>query len=132
MGRKHADSPTVMIVDHFADDCLRQWLELTGYRVVEESNVRDAVEDAADFTGRERPDLILLGLSQAELAAVRLFREDAELCDVPIVALFDPEGEISRTEALAAGCNKFIPRPENVEQLTSLIGNLLPRSPEAP
>lgn len=123
---------TIMLINDLADtrSGLRHRLEEKGYRVVEETNLRDAMEDAEDFTRRERPDLILLGLRRDELEAVRFIRQDAELCDVPIVALCVGE-EVFDTEAVAAGCNRFVPRSIGAEQLANLVGNLLPPLAEA-
>src|SRR5215207_6586119 len=80
--------PTVMVVEDFEDNrfMMRRLLEMSGYRVLEAINGEEAVELAT----RERPQLILMDLSLPQLdglAATRRIRQDAEMRDVPIVAV---------------------------------------------
>lgn len=132
MSQRITGCPTVMLVEDYAGMRLKmkQGLETSGCRVVEETSVHDAVEDAMDFTCAERPDLIVLDLSQMtaeELYAIRLIREGAELWDVPIVVLSDSDVAVSHADALAAGCSECLKRPDDAEQLSIFIENLIPK-----
>ena len=82
---------TIMVVEDYDDTrlLLKKGLEGLGYSVLEASNGQEAV----DIAERERPDLILMDLDLPILdgiAATQRIRQQAELENVPIVAVFDP------------------------------------------
>jgi PleD family two-component response regulator len=133
MGNKQSGAPTVMVVEGMSDSqtTLTQWLRVNGFQVMEESSIETAVEDAVDYTQRDRPDIILLELHKLppdDLAAVCLFRYEVDLRDIPVVVISDRGGEVSHADAAAVGCSEFFIRSENTEQLTNLLINLLHRS----
>jgi CheY-like chemotaxis protein len=119
---------TVMVVEDFEDNrfMMRRLLEMSGYRVVEAINGQEAVDKA----GRERPDLILMDLSLPlldGLAATRRIREQEELKKVPIVAVSAHDTADFHAEALAAGCNEYVTKPIDFDQLESLLSRLTAR-----
>jgi chemosensory pili system protein ChpA (sensor histidine kinase/response regulator) len=133
MRDKEGGAPTVMVVEGMRDsqNALAQWLRVNGFQVMEESSIETAVEDAVDYTQRERPDIILLELHKLppdDLAAVCLFRHEVDLRDIPVVVISDRGSEVSHADAAAVGCSEFFIRSENTEQLTNLLINLLHRS----
>ena len=118
-------SPLVMVVEDFEDNrfMMRRLLEMSGYRVVEAVNGQQAVETA----GRERPDIILMDLSLPMLdglAATRRIREQDGLSRVPIVAVSAHDSADFHAEALAAGCNEYVPKPIDFDQLVQLLDHL--------
>ncbi len=122
------DRQTVMVVEDFEDNrfMMRRLLEMSGYKVLEAINGEEAVEIAA----RERPNLILMDLSLPlldGLAATRRIRQYAELRDVPIVAVSAHDTADFHADALAAGCNDYVTKPIDFEQLENLLGRLLPK-----
>jgi CheY-like chemotaxis protein len=113
---------TVLLVEDFADSrfILRRLLEMDGYRVVEATNGREAVE----FAGRECPDLILMDLSLPELdglSATKLIRKLEDLCDVPIIALTAHDPEQFHSAALEAGCDEFMTKPVDFDRLEGVM-----------
>src|SRR5918911_1710845 len=121
-------SPLVMVVEDFEDNrfMMRRLLEMSGYRVVEAMNGEEAIEIA----GRERPGLILMDLSLPlldGLAATRRIRQHPELRDVPIVAVSAHDTADFHADALAAGCNDYVTKPIDFDQLETLLGRLLPK-----
>ncbi len=117
---------TVMVVEDFEDNrfMMRRLLEMSGYRVVEAVNGEEAIETAR----RERPDLILMDLSLPlldGLAATRRIREHDELKKVPIVAVSAHDTADFHAEALAAGCNEYVTKPIDFDQLESLLNRLI-------
>ncbi|HEV2765811.1 MAG TPA: response regulator [Pyrinomonadaceae bacterium] len=117
---------TVMVVEDFEDNrfMMRRLLEMSGYRVVEAVNGEEAIETAR----RERPDLILMDLSLPlldGLAATRRIREHDELKKVPIVAVSAHDTADFHAEALAAGCNEYVTKPIDFDQLESLLSRLI-------
>jgi CheY-like chemotaxis protein len=121
--------PTVMVVEDFEDNrfMMRRLLEMSGYRVLEAVNGEEAVELAK----RERPGLILMDLSLPQLdglAATRRIRQYPELRDVPIVAVSAHDTADFHADALAAGCNDYVTKPIDFDQLEALLSRLLPKS----
>jgi CheY-like chemotaxis protein len=110
---------------------MRRLLEMSGYRVVEAVNGEQAVEAAE----RERPDLILMDLSLPKLdglAATRRIRQQNGAARVPIVAVSAHDTTDFHADALAAGCNEYVTKPIDFDQLEELLTRLLKsRNPEA-
>lgn len=126
MNKGNNGSFTIMVVEDFEDNrfMMRRLLEMSGYRVVEAENGQQAVELAR----RELPNLILMDLSLPVLdglAATRRIREHAELRTVPIVAVSAHDTADFHADALAAGCNEYVTKPIDFDQLDDLLGRLL-------
>ena len=104
---------------------MRRLLEMSGHNVIEATDG----EQAVDVAFNEHPDLILMDLSLPKLdglAATRRIRERPDLRDVPIVAVSAHDGAESREAALEAGCNEYVTKPIDFDQLNSLISRFLP------
>ena len=102
---------------------MRRLLEMSGYRVVEAVNGQQAVETAR----REHPDIILMDLSLPMLdglAATRRIREQDGLSRVPIVAVSAHDSADFHAEALAAGCDEYVTKPIDFDQLVQLLNGL--------
>ncbi|HVF43229.1 MAG TPA: response regulator [Pyrinomonadaceae bacterium] len=119
-------SPLVLVVEDFEDNrfMMRRLLEMSGYRVVEAVNGNQAVEAAAS----EHPDIILMDLSLPQLdglAATRRIREQQQGSRrVPIVAVSAHDSADFHAEALAAGCNEYVTKPIDFDQLVNLLSRL--------
>ncbi|HXD32203.1 MAG TPA: response regulator [Pyrinomonadaceae bacterium] len=114
--------PTILVVDDFDDTrwLLRTWLERRGFRVIEAENGNEAVLEAQS----QAPDLIIMDLEMPELdglSATRQIRGDANLADVPIVAVSAYGAEQFRGLALQAGCNEYVSTPFEPSELERLI-----------
>ena len=117
---------TVLVVEDFEDNrfMMRRLLEMSGYRVIEAVNGKQAVEAAIS----ERPDLILMDLSLPMLdglAATRRIREAEGLGRVPIVAVSAHDSADFHTEALAAGCNEYVTKPIDFDHLVRILDGLV-------
>jgi CheY-like chemotaxis protein len=117
---------TVLVVEDFEDNrfMMRRLLEMSGYRVVEAVNGKQAVEAA----GAESPDIILMDLSLPMLdglAATRKIREQGGTTRVPIIAVSAHDSADFHAEALAAGCNEYVTKPIDFDQLVQLLERLL-------
>jgi CheY-like chemotaxis protein len=120
---------TVMVVEDFEDNrfMMRRLLEMSGYRVLEAINGEEAVEIAR----REHPSLILMDLSLPlldGLAATRRIRQVSELSHIPIVAVSAHDTADFHADALAAGCNDYVTKPIDFDQLEALLKRLLPKT----
>lgn len=117
---------TLLLVEDTEDNrfMMRRLLEMTGYRVVEAMNGEEAVKLAA----KELPQLILMDLSLPVidgLAATRLIRKLPELGNTPIIAVSAHDTSDFQSEALEAGCNSYITKPIDFNELEELIAQLL-------
>jgi CheY-like chemotaxis protein len=121
------DKPlTVLLVEDTEDNrfMMRRLLELDGFRVVEAMNGEEAVKLAK----AECPQLILMDLSLPVidgLAATRLIRKLPDCQRTPIIAVSAHDTADFQSEALLAGCNSYITKPINFNELETLIGQLL-------
>ncbi|MDX6383051.1 MAG: two-component system, cell cycle response regulator DivK [Blastocatellia bacterium] len=116
-----------LLVEDFEDSrfMMRRLLELAGYAVVEASDGEQAVALAV----KEKPALILMDLSLPKLdglAATRQIRKCEALGDTPIVAISAHDSPETRTEALDAGCNEYVTKPIDFDQLGALVKRFLP------
>ena len=103
---------------------MRRLLEMTGYRVVEAMNGEEAVKLAKT----ESPNLILMDLSLPVidgLAATRLIRKLPELESTPIIAVSAHDTSDFQSEAIEAGCNTYVTKPIDFNELEELIAKLL-------
>jgi CheY-like chemotaxis protein len=126
MEEKTDARPTVLVVEDFEDNrfMMRRLLEMSGYRVVEAVNGQQAVESA----GTEDPDVILMDLSLPMLdglAATRKIRERDGHKRVPIIAVSAHDSADFHAEALAAGCNEYVTKPIDFDQLIQLLDRIL-------
>lgn len=117
-----------LVVEDFEDSryMMRKLLEMAGYRVLEASDGEQAVKVALEA----RPALILMDLSLPKLdglAATRRIRQQRGFGKVPIVAVSAHDSPESREEALAAGCNEYVAKPIDFDQLNSLLDRFLPK-----
>ena len=116
------EAVTVLLVEDTEDNrfMMRRLLEMSGYRVVEATNGDEAVKLAET----ERPGLILMDLSLPVidgLAATRLIRKLPQLAKTPIIAVSAHDTSDFLNEALQAGCNSYITKPIDFNELEQLI-----------
>jgi CheY-like chemotaxis protein len=103
---------------------MRRLLEMTGYRVIEAMNGEEAVKLAR----KESPNLILMDLSLPVidgLAATRLIRKLPEFKSTPIIAVSAHDTSDFQSEAMDAGCNTYVTKPIDFNELELLIAKLL-------
>ncbi|HEY8204674.1 MAG TPA: response regulator [Pyrinomonadaceae bacterium] len=125
MGRKKL----FLLVEDFEDSrfMMRQLLEMAGHKVVEATDGEQAVKLAL----QEKPTVILMDLSLPKLdglAATREIRRHRGFRRVPIVAVSAHDGKESREAALAAGCDEYLTKPIDFDQLNAVVKRFLARS----
>ena len=125
MRQRDTSATLVMVVEDHEDTrvMMRQQLELGGFRVVEASDGREAVERA----GSLHPAVILMDLNMPVLdgftAALRIHERD-ETRGVPIVAITAYDTAESRAAARAVGCSEYVAKPVGLDELLSLVSRL--------
>jgi len=118
-----------LVVEDFEDSrfMMRRLLEMAGYQVLEASDGEQAVRMAFE----SRPALILMDLSLPKLdglAATREIRKKKVLQKVPIVAVSAHDSPQTRAEALAAGCNEYVTKPIDFDNLNAVVQRYLAES----
>ena len=121
-----AKPPTVLLVEDTEDNrfMMRRLLEMAGYQVVEAMNGEEAVKLAKS----ECPHLILMDLSLPVidgLAATRLIRKLPHCGSTPIIAVSAHDMSDFQSEAIEAGCNSYVTKPIDFNDLEELIAQLL-------
>jgi CheY-like chemotaxis protein len=122
------EAATVLLVEDTEDNrqMMRRLLEMSGYRVVEATNGKEAVDSAL----RVLPQIILMDLSLPfidGLAATRRIRSLPGMSKVPIVAVSAHDSADFHHDALQAGCDAYITKPIDYPQLEDTINRLLAR-----
>lgn len=122
----HDEQVKILLVEDTEDNrfMMRRLLEMTGYRVVEATNGEEAVMIAE----QETPKLILMDLSLPVidgLAATRLIRKLPQLGETPIIAVSAHDSSDFQSDAFDAGCNSYITKPIDFNELEQLIAELL-------
>ena len=121
---------TVLVADDFEDTrvVLRRMLETHNCRVVEAADGLEAVEMAR----RACPSLILMDLNMPlldGLAAARQIRGCQEVgrgVQILAITAFDTYG--MKEAALEAGCDDYLTKPIEADELDSILRRLLPGS----
>lgn len=127
MAGKSRKAPIILLVEDSADirTLMRIWLEKKGYRVVE---AQDG-EEAIDLASLARPDLILMDLRLPKINGVAVRRhlsQNAQLKNIPAVALSGLNPEMFRDAALSEGFVDYLSKPINLGELEELLIRTLP------
>jgi two-component system, OmpR family, response regulator MprA len=115
----------ILVVEdvHETRDGIETLLIADGYTVAPARDERDAIESAQ----RTRPDLILISLGGSPhevVLSARSIRERADVGERVPVVVFCIEG-IDEGDEVEIGENVHLTRPDNFNQLRSLIARLL-------
>jgi signal transduction histidine kinase/CheY-like chemotaxis protein len=117
-GIKGGRHPKILVVDDQLENrsVLIHLLTPLGFEVVEVSDAQKCMEKAHLF----QPDVILMDLimpSTNGFEATQLIRQSTELKEVVIIAVSASAFEDYRKKSLAVGCNDFIAKPINIDEM---------------
>ncbi len=131
MDKKNYTNPIILVVEDVQEtrDGIERLLMVDGYRIALARDEQDGIESAL----RQRPDLILVSLAGVPhdvIVSARRIREKAAIGDdVPVVVFCIDD--IAQGDEVAIGENVHVTRPDNFNQLRSLLARLLRRVPKA-
>ncbi len=122
--------PRILLVEdnEMNRDMLSRRLERRGYAVVCALDGQQGL----DLAARERPDLILMDMSLPVLdgwEATRRLKADADLRQIPVIALTAHAMASDEKSAREAGCDDFDTKPVELSRLLVKIQTLLGASP---
>jgi two-component system cell cycle response regulator DivK len=114
--------PRVLLVDDYPDarDMYGEYLEYSGYDVIQASNGMEALERAIE----DQPDIILMDLSLPVMdgwEATRRLKANQSTSAIPVVALTGHALTGSFEGARKAGCDAFLTKPCLPEDLVREI-----------
>lgn len=120
--------PLILLVEDREDNRVlaRKLLERAGFRVVEATDGREALEQVA----AQRPDLLLLDMSLPLVdgwTVARTLRQSPDFKDLLIVALTAHAMDGDRERALEAGCDEFLTKPIEVAKFIPTVRRILER-----
>jgi two-component system cell cycle response regulator DivK len=108
---------------------VKRILEAEGYQVAEAENGTVGMDKAKSGS----PDLILVDINLPDIdgydVTARL-RQTDRIGSIPIVALTANVMEGDRQKALDAGCDGYIPKPIDVDQLTTIVAQFIRKAAE--
>jgi two-component system cell cycle response regulator DivK len=121
-----ASPRTILCVEDNLDNriLLRRILQAEGYVVLEAANAAETLRVVAG----QRPDLILVDINMPEVDGYALtsqLKEDPDLASVPIIAVTANVMRGDRERSLAAGCDGYIQKPLDVDNLPRQIARFL-------
>jgi two-component system cell cycle response regulator DivK len=113
---------TVLLVEDYEDSryMLGRLLEMSGYRVLEAADGRQAVNIAE----RECPDVVLMDLQMPVLdgfTATSIIRRIESICGVPIIAVSAQCTDDFVSAAKRVGCDRFVSKPVEFDLLLEVI-----------
>lgn len=123
-----SDRPVILVVDDDEDmrDMLTEYLEFRGFRVATASRGDRAVSVAQ----AARPDLILMDLAMPGmdgLEATRRLKAHPSTSHIPVIVVTARCFGSEKREAAAAGCDAYVLKPVNLEQLAALLVRVMLR-----
>ena len=123
------DRPRVLLVDDYPDarEMYTEYLEFSGFEVVEAGNGMEALQRAIDAS----PDIILMDLSLPVMdgwEATRRLKADHRTASIPVVALTGHALAGISEGAKKAGCDAFVTKPCLPEDLVHEIKRVLERT----
>ena len=126
-------APLVLLVDDVPDNRMvySMWLDAAGFRTAEASTGEEALE----FVGRMRPDIVVMDLSLPQMdgwEATRRIKQDPASRGIPVVALTGFALGEHAHRAREAGCDVVITKPCLPEDLEKVLRDLLGRASEEP
>ena len=131
MDKKNNMDLIILVVEDVREtrEGIEKLLLVDGYRIALARDEQDGIERAQ----RQRPDLSLVslaGLPREVIGSARRIRQNAGIGeDVPVVVFCIDE--IAQGDEVAIGENVHVTRPDNFDQLRSLLARLLQRIPRA-
>ena len=99
---------------------MHQLLAARGYDVLQASDGWDAISRARD----EQPDLILMDIRLPDISgldATRLLKKDDQTKNIPIIAMTALVAPAIEANALESGCDAYITKPINIENLMRTV-----------
>jgi len=118
---------TLLVVDDHAENrlVLLNMLEPLGFTIIEAQDGQDGYEKAR----KRKPDLIITDVIMPTLNGLDMTRKLRQLRDcqnTPIIASPASLSQVEQYESFEAGCDRFFPKPIQLNALLAELASLLP------
>ncbi|MEL7245695.1 MAG: response regulator, partial [Cyanobacteria bacterium J06573_2] len=119
----------ILIVDDHLGTCLSisDYLELSGYQVITANDGQEGLK----MVNEHNPDLIVTDIIMPRMNGyelVRNVRQQAHFRLLPVILLTARTQTQERILGYQSGCDLYLPKPFELEELAAAISNLLERS----
>jgi len=107
-------------------EAVQAYLEDSGFKVQVASNAREAW----DFLQKNSPDLVISDVMMPQVNGYQFLqelREDARFKALPVVFLTARGMKSDRIQGYQAGCDAYLPKPFDPDELVAIVENLLER-----
>jgi CheY-like chemotaxis protein len=120
------DKDTVLVIEdnELNMKLVRNLLKLRNLRMIEAVSAEEGIEMAR----LHKPDMILMDIQlpgMDGLAATKIIKQDAELMNIPVVALTSYAMQGDEENALGAGCSGYISKPIDTKTFIETISRYL-------
>jgi two-component system cell cycle response regulator DivK len=116
-----ADEEVLVVEDNEKNmKLIRVVLQSSGYRTLEASTGREAV----DLAAQHRPALVLMDIRLPDmdgLEALRLLREDSHTASIPVLALTAQAMKGDRERFMKAGFDGYFAKPVDIDELIATV-----------
>ncbi len=106
---------------------VKDYLELVGYSVITAQNG----EEALSLLDRYHPHLLISDIKMPKkdgYSLVRQLRQQPEFRLLPVIFLTERGSTEERIKGYKVGCDVYLPKPFEMEELQAVVRNLLERS----
>ncbi len=107
-------------------EAVQAYLEDSGFKVQVASNAREAW----DILQKNSPDLVISDVMMPQVNGYQFLqelREDARFKALPVVFLTARGMKSDRIQGYQAGCDAYLPKPFDPDELVAIVENLLER-----
>jgi CheY-like chemotaxis protein len=117
---------TILVVEDNPDNMalIEQIMEDEGFCVLKAILAKDGIA----LLKERAVDLILMDISLPEMSgldATRIIKAEQAIKDIPVIALTAHAMETDREMAISAGCDSYLTKPINEEELLETINQFL-------
>ncbi|HXV42774.1 MAG TPA: response regulator [Anaerolineae bacterium] len=103
---------------------VKRVLEIEGYEVIEAGNGKDGLAKAIS----NRPDIIITDINLPDIDGYEItdtLKKGKETAHIPVIAMTANVMKKDRESVLQAGCDGYISKPIDIDELPSQIENFL-------
>lgn len=107
-------------------EAVKDYLEESGFTVQVASNANDAWQ----LLQKNIPDLVISDIMMPQVSGIQFLkqlREDARFESLPVVFLTARGMTSDRIQGYQAGCDAYLPKPFDPDELVAIVENLLER-----
>ncbi len=117
---------TILIVDNSPENLLviRDMLQPLGFEIIEATQGKMALQQALI----QQPDLVITDVIMPEMDGLELtqkLRSHSRLNSIPVIATSASVSDLDQQKSIEAGCNYFLPKPIQAQELYDQIYRLL-------